>query len=199
MKEGDELIISLDPSSDNTEEIIRAFAKRDRRIKWLRGEGKGLVNNFGNAIRHCSNDIIFLSDQDDLWKKGKVDIVLSYFEDPKINVVMHDAEIVNEKGERRDVYKRQVQAQACEIGETAVKSAAEGSMTKTLEIEGMMCGHCEKMVKRCLEKFPQISEAVVSHEAGTAVISMSEDVPEDEIKQAIENAGYEYLGTKSLD
>lgn len=101
LKEGDELIISLDPSSDNTEEIIRAFAKRDRRIKWLRGEGKGLVNNFGNAIRHCSNDIIFLSDQDDLWKKGKVDIVLSYFEDPKINVVMHDAEIVNEKGERR--------------------------------------------------------------------------------------------------
>ena len=86
LKEGDELIISLDPSSDNTEEIIRAFAKRDRRIKWLRGEGKGLVNNFGNAIRHCSNDIIFLSDQDDLWKKGKVDIVLSYFEDPKINV-----------------------------------------------------------------------------------------------------------------
>ena len=93
----------------------------------------------------------------------------------------------------------EVQAQACEIGETAVKPAAEGSMTKTLEIEGMMCGHCEKMVKRCLEKFPQISEAVVSHEAGTAVISMSEDVPEDEIKQAIENAGYEYLGTKSLD
>lgn len=93
----------------------------------------------------------------------------------------------------------EVQAQACEIGETAVKPAAEGSMTKTLEIEGMMCGHCEKMVKRCLEKFSQISEAVVSHEAGTAVISMSEDVPEDEIKQAIENAGYEYLGTKSLD
>ena len=72
-------------------------------------------------------------------------------------------------------------------------------MEKTLKVEGMMCGHCEKMVKRCLEKFPQISEAVVSHEAGTAVISMSEDVPEDEIKQAIENAGYEYLGTKSLD
>lgn len=93
----------------------------------------------------------------------------------------------------------EVQAQACEIGEMSVKPAAEGSMTKTLEIEGMMCGHCEKMVKRCLEKFPQISEAVVSHEAGTAVISMSGDVPEDEIKQAIENAGYEYLGTKSLD
>ena len=93
----------------------------------------------------------------------------------------------------------EVQAQTCEIGETAVKSPAEGSITKTLEIEGMMCGHCEKMVKRCLEKFPQISEAVVSHEAGTAVVTMSGDVPEDEIRQAIENAGYEYIGAKSLE
>ena len=93
----------------------------------------------------------------------------------------------------------EVQAQTGEIGETAVKSPAEGSITKTLEIEGMMCGHCEKMVKRCLEKFPQISEAVVSHEAGTAVVSMSGEVPEEEIKQAIEKAGYEYIGAKSLE
>ena len=80
-----------------------------------------------------------------------------------------------------------------------VNAAAEDSMTKTLEIQGMMCGHCEKMVKRCLEKFPQISEAVVSYEAGTAVVTMSGDVPEDEIRQAIENAGYEYIGAKSLE
>lgn len=81
----------------------------------------------------------------------------------------------------------------------SVNAAAEGSMTKTLEIQGMMCGHCENMVKRCLEKFPQISEAVVSHEAGTAVVTMSGDVPEDEIRQAIEKAGYEYIGAKSLE
>ena len=81
----------------------------------------------------------------------------------------------------------------------SVDAAVEDSVTKTLEIQGMMCGHCEKMVKRCLEKFPQISEAVVSHEAGTAVVTMSGDVPEDEIRQAIENAGYEYIGAKSLE
>ena len=81
----------------------------------------------------------------------------------------------------------------------SANAAAEDSMTKTLEIQGMMCGHCEKMVKRCLEKFPQISEAVVSHEAGTAVVSMSGEVPEEEIKQAIEKAGYEYIGAKSLE
>ena len=83
--------------------------------------------------------------------------------------------------------------------ENSGNSGSEPTMMKTLEIEGMMCGHCEKMVKRCLEKFPQISEAVVSYEAGTAVISMNEDVPEDDIKQAIEKAGYEYIGTKSLE
>ena len=87
--------------------------------------------------------------------------------------------------------KTESEMEACGIQEAA--------MTKTLEIEGMMCGHCEKMVKRCLEKFPQISEAVVSFEAGTAVVSMSDDVPEEEIKQAIEKAGYEYLGEKSLE
>lgn len=114
LRKGDELVISLDPSSDNTEEIIKAFVKRDKRIKWLRGEGKGLVNNFSNAIRHCSNDIIFLSDQDDLWKKGKVDIVLSYFEDSKINVVMHDAEIVNEKGEQR--FPSFIEKRGCRTG-----------------------------------------------------------------------------------
>lgn len=101
LREGDELVISLDPSSDDTEKIIRTFAKRDKRVKWVRGKGEGLVNNFGNAIRHCSNDIIFLSDQDDLWKKDKLDIVLSYFQNPQIYVVMHDAEIVDEKGEQR--------------------------------------------------------------------------------------------------
>ncbi|WP_418752044.1 heavy metal translocating P-type ATPase [Frisingicoccus sp.] len=84
-------------------------------------------------------------------------------------------------------------------GEMETCGIQEAVMTKTLEIEGMMCGHCEKMVKRCLEKFPQISEAVVSFEAGTAVVSMSDDVPEEEIKQAIEKAGYEYLGEKSLE
>lgn len=83
--------------------------------------------------------------------------------------------------------------------EAAASDIQETVMTKTLEIEGMMCGHCEKMVKRCLEKFPQISEAVVSFEAGTAVVSMSDDVPEEEIKQVIEKAGYEYLGEKSLE
>ena len=65
---------------------------------------------------------------------------------------------------------------------------------KVLEIEGMMCGHCEKMVKKALEKMPQINEATTDWNAGTAVISMNEEVSEEELKAVIEKAGYEYIG-----
>ena len=65
---------------------------------------------------------------------------------------------------------------------------------KVLEIEGMMCGHCEKMVKKTLEKMPQINEAATDWNAGTAVISLNEEVSEDELKAVIEKAGYEYIG-----
>ena len=99
LKESDELVISLDPSTDATEQIIRDFAKKDSRIHFLYGKGEGLVCNFSNAIRHCKNDIIFLCDQDDLWKEDKVECILSYFHDTSVEVVMHDAEIINENNE----------------------------------------------------------------------------------------------------
>lgn len=94
----DELVISLDPSSDRTEEIIRSFAGKDRRVRLIRGLGEGLISNFENAIRHCKKDILFLSDQDDVWKEGKVASVLECFQDPSVCVVMHDAQIVDENG-----------------------------------------------------------------------------------------------------
>ena len=73
------------------------------------------------------------------------------------------------------------------------------AMLKVLEIEGMMCGHCEKMVKKALEKIPQINEATTDWNAGTAVISMNEEVSEEELKAVIEKAGYEYIGIKSQE
>lgn len=91
----DELVISLDPSTDMTETLLREMRKKDSRIRLVRGKGKGLVKNFENAIRHCKNDIIFLSDQDDLWKDQKVEIVLEAFQNDEVTLVMHDAEVVN--------------------------------------------------------------------------------------------------------
>ena len=52
-------------------------------------------------------------------------------------------------------------------------------MTKTINIEGMMCGHCEEHVKKALENLSGVSGAVVSHESGTAVVTLSEEVADD--------------------
>ncbi len=63
-------------------------------------------------------------------------------------------------------------------------------MTKTLKIEGMMCGHCEARVKKSLEALEQVSEAVVSHEAGTAVVTLKSEVSDEILKQTVEQQDY---------
>ena len=67
-------------------------------------------------------------------------------------------------------------------------------MTKTMKIEGMMCGHCEARVKKVLEALPEVSEAKVSHEAGTAVVSLSAEVSDDVLKKAVEEQDYQVVG-----
>ena len=63
-------------------------------------------------------------------------------------------------------------------------------MTKTKNIEGMMCGHCEARVKKALEALAGVESAEVSHEKGTAVVSMSADVADDTLKEAVEAQDY---------
>ena len=67
-------------------------------------------------------------------------------------------------------------------------------MTKTMKIEGMMCGHCEARVKKTLEKIEGVAEAQVSHTAGTAVLTLSAPVENDVLKKAIEDQDYTVLG-----
>ena len=67
-------------------------------------------------------------------------------------------------------------------------------MEKTIRIEGMMCSHCEARVKKTLEKFDEIDSAVVSHEAGTAVVTLNAPLDEAAVKQAIEDQDYQVLG-----
>lgn len=69
----------------------------------------------------------------------------------------------------------------------------EKNMEKTMKIEGMMCPHCEARVKKTLEDMPQVTEAVVSHVEGTAVVKMSETVENDVLKKMIEDQGYKVL------
>ena len=63
-------------------------------------------------------------------------------------------------------------------------------MTKTLKIEGMMCPHCEARVKNALEAVPEVQSAEVSHEKGTAVVSLNSDVSDDKLKETVEAQGY---------
>ena len=67
-------------------------------------------------------------------------------------------------------------------------------MEKTIKINGMMCPHCEATVKKCLEAFPQVTSAEVSHEKGTAVIQLNAEISDAELKKAIEDKGYEVVG-----
>ena len=67
------------------------------------------------------------------------------------------------------------------------------SMEKTIRIEGMMCAHCEARVKKCLEELDGVETAVVSHEKGTAVVTLSKDVSEETLKSAVEAQGYKVL------
>ena len=64
-------------------------------------------------------------------------------------------------------------------------------MTKTLKIEGMMCGHCEMHTKKALEALDGVASAEVSHKTGTAVVTLSKDVSDDVLKQAVTKQGYE--------
>lgn len=67
------------------------------------------------------------------------------------------------------------------------------TMKKTMTIEGMMCGHCEARVKKCLEALAEVTEAVVDHVAGTAVVSLSADVSNDLLKKTVEDQDYKVL------
>lgn len=76
------------------------------------------------------------------------------------------------------------------------KKKEKKNMEKTLEITGMMCGHCEMTVKKALEAVDGVESAVVSHENGTAVVSLNKDVSNDVLKKAVEDKDYTVINIK---
>ena len=84
------------------------------------------------------------------------------------------------------------QPAAVEDKESTIKE--DTTMKKTLHVEGMMCGHCEARVKKALEALPEVTEAVVSHEAGTAVVTLSAEVSDDVLKKTVEDQDYKVTG-----
>lgn len=85
-----EIVVSDDLPGGETEKIVSAYAETDPRVKYIHGPGKGVTANFENALRGCTGDIIFLSDQDDIWLSGKVKAVTDEINDGAY-LVLHDA------------------------------------------------------------------------------------------------------------
>ncbi len=80
-----------------------------------------------------------------------------------------------------------------EANKSAIKKKEECNMEKTMKIEGMMCGHCEASVKKALEELPEVSAAEVSHETGTAKVTLSRDVDDAVLTKAVEAKDYKVL------
>ncbi len=100
-----------------------------------------------------------------------------------------------------DIYSTRNDRKArADIQSQAVKdnkmSKGEKEMTKTMKIEGMMCGHCEARVKKCLEALDQVAEASVSHETGTAVVTLNAEIGDDVLKKAVEEQDYKVLSVE---
>lgn len=83
---------------------------------------------------------------------------------------------------KRKKYKKEVEVRIQQEGDR---------MNKTIEVKGMMCGHCEATVKKALEELPQVEEAKVSHTDGQAIVILSEEVEDDILKKVIEDHGYQ--------
>ena len=82
------------------------------------------------------------------------------------------------------------------IKKKKTKKVEEKSMEKTMKIEGMMCGHCEARVKKCLEKLPEVDVAEVSHEAGTAVVKLNAEISDDVLRKTVEDQDYQVISVE---
>ena len=83
--------------------------------------------------------------------------------------------------------------QTTDISSVKFNFKEENNMTETMKIEGMMCGHCEATVKQTLEAFPEVDFAEVSHEKGTAVITLNKKIDMEKLKKAVEEKGYKVV------
>jgi glycosyltransferase involved in cell wall biosynthesis len=97
LSEGDEIVISDDGSTDGTLELITSFA--EPRIKLLMNEIRlGPARNFERAIQHASGSIVCLSDQDDVWRRDKIEVIQNAFHRTKALAIVSDARIIDGEG-----------------------------------------------------------------------------------------------------
>lgn len=100
LNSNDELIISDDGSKDQTLNIIKQYQINDKRIKLIKGPKLGVKQNFANAIQNTKGKYVFLADQDDIWMKDKVKIVIDTFKKNNSTLVIHDAQVFDSENKK---------------------------------------------------------------------------------------------------
>lgn len=97
MEENDEMIISDDGSKDDTIEIVKEYAKKDKRVVFFDGPHQGVIKNFENALSRAQKEIVMLSDQDDIWFPEKLPLLRHFFEkNEDVQLVLHDMFFAND-------------------------------------------------------------------------------------------------------
>lgn len=99
------------------------------------------------------------------------------------------------KKSKRDRKQKQKEGFGAELRTEKSRKKEEKNMEKTMKINGMMCAHCEASVKKALEAVPEVKEAAVSHEKGTAVLILNAPVADEILNKTVEDAGYEVIST----
>lgn len=98
LRADDELVISYDESPDRTLEIIERYAKEYPQVKVVHDPESGVFSNFENAVAHCHNEYIFLSDQDDIWEPNKTEVMLKAFRETDADMVIHNGVHIDAEG-----------------------------------------------------------------------------------------------------
>lgn len=98
LREGDELVVSDDGSTDGTRDILLDIASCDSRVRVIDGPRNGVIANFEYVLGQCKGDWIFLADQDDEWDADKLETVLDTAKRHDAILVMHDARVVDTEG-----------------------------------------------------------------------------------------------------
>lgn len=158
--ENDELIVSDDFPSGKTRAVVEAISSKDKRIIYLEGPGKGVVKNFENALKACSGDVIFLSDQDDVWLPGKVEAVMNEIENGA-KLVLHDASITD-----ADL---QITSPSCfEV------HGANASFARNL-LKNTFVGCCMAFTKDLLDMTMPFPEGIAMHDWWIALIALKKN------------------------
>lgn len=152
----DELVISIDPSDDRSEEMVRHLAYYDKRIRVIEGTGEGVIKNFENALSHVTGDVIFLSDQDDVWLPEKLSVCIQVFETNDTMLMMHDATLTD--------------AELTVTNEQCYGSTFRKGIVRNL-IKNKYIGCCMAFRKELLETVLPFPEEIPMHDQWIALVA----------------------------